>query len=81
MATGFGIVGCGMIANFHAKALGDIKGANVVACFDNFPKSAARFWADEKMANRTNFRPDATHPPCAARCGQHIPSRGSGILP
>lgn len=43
MAFGFGIVGCGMIANFHAKAVGDIKGANVVACFDNFPKSAARF--------------------------------------
>ena len=43
MAYGFGIVGCGMIANFHAKAIGDIKGANVVACFDNFPKSAQRF--------------------------------------
>lgn len=43
MAYGFGIVGCGMIANFHAKAIADIKGANVVACFDAFPKSAQRF--------------------------------------
>ena len=43
MAFGFGIVGCGMIADFHAKAIGDIRGANVVACFDTFPKSAQRF--------------------------------------
>lgn len=43
MAYGFGIVGCGMIANFHAKAVGDIRGANVVACYDAFPKSAERF--------------------------------------
>ena len=43
MAFGFGIVGCGMIANFHAKAIGDIRGANVVACFDSFAQSAQRF--------------------------------------
>ena len=43
MGYGFGIIGCGMIANFHAKAIADIKGADVVACFDAFPKSAERF--------------------------------------
>ncbi len=43
MATGFGIVGCGMIAAFHVKAIEDIRGAKVVACFDNFPDSAKRF--------------------------------------
>jgi UDP-N-acetyl-2-amino-2-deoxyglucuronate dehydrogenase len=43
MATGFGIVGCGMIAAFHVKAIADIRGAKVVACFDNFPDSAKRF--------------------------------------
>ena len=42
MPTGFGIVGCGMIAGFHAKAIADIRGANLVACFDTFPKSADR---------------------------------------
>lgn len=42
MATGFGIVGCGMIANFHAKAVADIRGANVVACFDMVPAAADR---------------------------------------
>ncbi|MEO1617211.1 MAG: Gfo/Idh/MocA family oxidoreductase [Planctomycetota bacterium] len=30
MSIGIGIVGCGMIANFHAKAIGDAKGAHLV---------------------------------------------------
>jgi predicted dehydrogenase len=42
---GFGIIGCGMIANFHAKAIGDIRGAKVVACYDTFPTAADRFAA------------------------------------
>ena len=45
MATGFGIVGCGMIANFHSKAIADIPGANLAACFDMFPASADRLAA------------------------------------
>lgn len=45
MAFGFGVVGCGMIAGFHAKAIADIRGAKLVACFDNFPASADRFAA------------------------------------
>jgi predicted dehydrogenase len=43
MATGFGIIGCGMIANFHAKAIADIRGAKIVACFDMFGAAAERF--------------------------------------
>jgi predicted dehydrogenase len=43
MALGFGIIGCGMIANFHAKAIADVRGTKLVACFDNFPASADRF--------------------------------------
>ena len=43
MAYGFGIIGCGMIANFHARAIGDIRGAKVVACHDAFPAAADRF--------------------------------------
>lgn len=42
---GFGIIGCGMIANFHAKAVGDLRGARVVACYDAVPASADRFAA------------------------------------
>jgi UDP-N-acetyl-2-amino-2-deoxyglucuronate dehydrogenase len=43
MARGFGIVGCGMIADYHAKALAAIPDAQLVACFDMFPKSADKF--------------------------------------
>jgi len=43
MPTGFGLVGCGMIANFHAKAIEHIRGAKIVACFDTFTSSADRF--------------------------------------
>ncbi len=42
---GFGIIGCGMIANFHARAINDIRGAKVVACFDAVPAAADRFAA------------------------------------
>lgn len=43
MAIGFGIIGCGMISNFHAKAIGDIRGAGVVACYDAYQPAAERF--------------------------------------
>ena len=43
--TGFGIVGCGMIANFHAEAVKHIKGAKIVACYDSRSEAADRFAA------------------------------------
>lgn len=46
MAVGFGIVGCGMIANFHAKAVADIRNAKVAACFDMVPAAADRLAAE-----------------------------------
>jgi len=42
MATGFGIIGCGMIADFHARAIADIRGAKLAACFDRVPAAADR---------------------------------------
>ncbi len=51
MATGFGIIGCGMISRFHAKAIADIRGAKVAACFDMFPASA------DRLAAETGCRP------------------------
>ncbi len=41
MTKKFGIVGCGMIAGFHAKAIAEI-GGKLVACFDHVPQSADR---------------------------------------
>lgn len=34
MSIGFGIIGCGMIAHFHARAIADVRGAKLVACYD-----------------------------------------------
>jgi len=43
MAThGFGIIGCGVIAEFHARALREIEGARVVATFDVVPGRAGK---------------------------------------
>jgi predicted dehydrogenase len=42
MALGFGIIGCGMISNFHARAINDVRGAKLVACFDQVPAAADR---------------------------------------
>ena len=46
MPVGFGIIGCGMIANFHARAIKDIRGAKVVACYDRIPDASKRLAAD-----------------------------------
>ena len=43
MALGFGIVGCGMIAGFHAKAISEIEGAQLVACQSRRLEAAEAF--------------------------------------
>lgn len=43
MSIGIGIVGCGMIANFHARAIQDASGAHLVACTDFKPEYAKAF--------------------------------------
>ncbi len=42
MAIGFGIIGCGMIAGFHCRAISDVRGAKLVGCFDMVPAAAGR---------------------------------------
>jgi predicted dehydrogenase len=46
MTIGFGIIGCGMISRFHAKAVADLRGAKVVACQDAFPQAADKLAAE-----------------------------------
>jgi len=43
--TGFGIIGCGMISNFHARAIADTRGAKLVACFDKTPAAVDKLAA------------------------------------
>ena len=42
MGFGFGIIGCGMISKFHARAIRDIRGAKLVGCYNRTPGPAER---------------------------------------
>jgi predicted dehydrogenase len=46
MSYGFGIIGCGMISRFHARAIADVPGAKLVACFDRHADSAKKLAAE-----------------------------------
>src|SRR5579872_4224877 len=52
---GIGIVGCGMIARFHVKALNDIPGTRLAAVYDQIPASAAKL---QKEVLEQNIRCD-----------------------
>ncbi len=41
--TGWGIIGCGMIAKFHARAIADMRGSRLVACYSRSPEKGAEF--------------------------------------
>lgn len=55
MSTGFGIVGTGMIAQFHAKAIEAISGAKLVACFDMVGERADAFGAENGCQSYSNL--------------------------
>jgi predicted dehydrogenase len=61
---GFAIVGCGMIASFHLKALAEIKGARVVAVVDKVPAALERFKDKHKLhcALYTTLEPALANP-------------------
>ena len=46
MSIGIGIVGCGMIANFHARAIGDAKGAHLVGATSRRMEGTEKFAAE-----------------------------------
>ncbi|MGB7346005.1 MAG: Gfo/Idh/MocA family oxidoreductase [Pirellulaceae bacterium] len=46
MSIGIGVIGCGMIAGFHAKAIADAKGAHLAGCTDRNLQRAADFAAE-----------------------------------
>ena len=50
MSFGFGIIGCGMISRFHAKAIADIENAHLVGCWNRTPESA------DKLAEETDCK-------------------------
>jgi len=42
MTLGFGIIGCGLISKFHARAIREVPDARLVACYDVVKESAER---------------------------------------
>ncbi|HEY1068806.1 MAG TPA: Gfo/Idh/MocA family oxidoreductase [Pirellulales bacterium] len=46
MAYGFGVVGCGMIARFHARAIEALPNAKLVAAFDRSQERVEKFAAE-----------------------------------
>ena len=51
MSIGFGIVGCGMIANFHAEAIKHLEGAHLAGCYSR------RFSQAEEFASKYECTP------------------------
>ncbi len=60
---GFGIVGCGMIADFHANAINAMKGGHLVAVFDSLSaRSAERVGEQFGVAWYTDQKKFLAHP-------------------
>lgn len=57
---GIGIVGCGMISRFHARALQDIPGTRLAAVYDQFPAAAAKMQqqVQEELKIKFDIAPD-----------------------
>lgn len=55
MSIGFGIVGTGMIAQFHAKAIEAIPDAKLVACFDMVAERADAFGQENNCIAYSNL--------------------------
>ncbi|HZZ71282.1 MAG TPA: Gfo/Idh/MocA family oxidoreductase [Pirellulales bacterium] len=46
MAYGFGIIGCGLIGRFHARAIQDVSGAKLIGCYNRTPQKGAQLAAE-----------------------------------
>ncbi|MFP4178804.1 MAG: Gfo/Idh/MocA family protein [Spirochaetaceae bacterium] len=61
MKYGFGIVGLGMIADFHAKAITDMEGGHVAACYSRSREKALAFGKKYGCTGYTNYREFLAH--------------------
>ncbi|HHN46547.1 MAG TPA: Gfo/Idh/MocA family oxidoreductase [Planctomycetes bacterium] len=59
---GFGIVGCGMIADFHARAIQAMKGGRLVCVHDCIPRSAQRVGETFAVPWYTDLKKFLKHP-------------------
>ena len=59
---GFGIIGCGMIADFHAKAIAEMDRAELVCCMDMVPANAERVAAANGITAYYDLESMLAHP-------------------
>ncbi len=59
---GFGIVGCGMVADFHAKAITAMKGGHLACVFSRSQKNAQRVAQASGCAAYTDYAKFLAHP-------------------
>ena len=59
---GFGIVGCGMIADFHARAIQDMKGGHLACVFSRSKTNADRVAKEYGCASYQNYEAFLAHP-------------------
>lgn len=87
MTMGFGIIGCGMIAKFHARAIADLEGAKLVACYNRTaPKAealAAEFGGDiytdlDQMLAREDIHIVTICSPSGAHCEPCVAAAKAG---
>jgi UDP-N-acetyl-2-amino-2-deoxyglucuronate dehydrogenase len=62
MTWGFAIIGCGMIANFHARAIREIAGAKLLACFNPTVAKAEKLAGEFGCAAYTDLDKMLAHP-------------------
>lgn len=60
--VGWGIIGCGMIAKFHAKAISEIRGSRLVACYARDSAKASAFAGQYGGTPYDNLQAMLAHP-------------------
>jgi predicted dehydrogenase len=76
---GFGIIGCGMIADFHAQAIAQTQGARLVGVADVVPEKVAKFAEKHRLPFSTTSveelvaRPDIQVVCVTTPSGAHLP--------
>ena len=56
MTIGFGIIGTGMIARFHAAAIAEIRGAKLIGCFNPTQEKADKFASEHDCVAFTELK-------------------------
>lgn len=62
MALGFGIIGCGMISKFHARAIADVRGSKLTACYNRTLPAAEKLAAEFGGTAYTDLDDFLAHP-------------------